>query len=70
MRGFPTDLDGKESAQNAGDPGSILGSGRSTGEGNGHPLPVFLPGESHGQKSHGRLYTWTVHGVTMSQTTG
>ena len=28
----------KESACNAGDPGSIPGSGRSTGEGNGYPL--------------------------------
>ena len=70
MRSFPTGSDGKESAHNAGDLGSILGSGRSPGEGNGHPLPVFVPRESHGQKSHGRLYPWTVHGVTMSQTTG
>ena len=29
---------GKESACNAGDPGSIPGSGRSTGEGIGYPL--------------------------------
>ena len=29
---------GKESACNAGDPGSIAGSGRSTGEGIGYPL--------------------------------
>ena len=29
---------GKESACNAGDPGSISGSGRSTGEGIGYPL--------------------------------
>ena len=29
---------GKESACNAGDPGSIPGSGRSAGEGIGHPL--------------------------------
>ena len=29
---------GKESACNAGDPGSIPGSGRSSGEGNGNPL--------------------------------
>ena len=36
--GFPGDSDGKESACNAGDPGSILGSGRSPGEGNGNPL--------------------------------
>ena len=30
--------DGKESACNAGDPGSIPGSGRSPGEGNGYPI--------------------------------
>ena len=30
--------DGKVSAFNAGDPGSIPGSGRSPGEGNGNPL--------------------------------
>ena len=29
---------GKETACNAGDLASIPGSGRSTGEGNGHPL--------------------------------
>ena len=32
------DSDGKASAYNAGDPGSILGSGRSPGEENGNPL--------------------------------
>ena len=31
-------LSGKESACNTGDPGSIPGSGRSTGEGIGYPL--------------------------------
>ena len=35
--GFPDSSDGKESACNAGDTGSIPGSGRSTGEGMGHP---------------------------------
>ena len=34
---FPCGLDGKESAYNAGDPGSIPGSG-FPGEGNGVPL--------------------------------
>ena len=32
---------GKESACNAGDPGSIPGSGRCPGEGNGYPLQYF-----------------------------
>ena len=35
---FPGGSEGKESACNAGDPGSIPGSGRSPGEGNGSPL--------------------------------
>ena len=34
-----------------GDQGLILGSGRFSGEGNGTSTPVFLPGESHGQRS-------------------
>ena len=37
-KGFPSGPDGKESACNAGDPGSIPGLGRSPGEGNGNPL--------------------------------
>ena len=36
--GFPGGSEGKASACNAGDPGSIPGSGRSPGEGNGNPL--------------------------------
>ena len=36
--GYPGGPDGKESACNAGDPGSIPGSGRSPGEGDGYPL--------------------------------
>ena len=36
--GFPSGLDGKESACNAGDLGSVHGLGRSPGEGNGYPL--------------------------------
>ena len=37
-RGFPGGSDGKESVCNSGDPGSIPGSGRAPGEGNGNPL--------------------------------
>ena len=36
--GFPGSSAGKELACNAGDPGSIHGSGRSPGEGIGYPL--------------------------------
>ena len=35
---FPSDSDSKESAHNAGDPGSVSGLGSSSGEGNGKPL--------------------------------
>ena len=38
FKGFPGSSAGKESACNAGDPGSISGSGRSSGEGKGYPL--------------------------------
>ena len=38
IKGFPGGSDGKASACNVGDAGSISGSGRSPGEGNGNPL--------------------------------
>ena len=38
FEGFPGGSDGKASACNAGDPGSIPGLGCSSGEGNGNPL--------------------------------
>ena len=37
-KGFPGGSDGKEFAGDVGDPGSVLGSRRSPGEGNGKPL--------------------------------
>ena len=42
---FPGDSDSKASVYNAGDPGSIPGSGRSPGEGNGNPLQYSCLGE-------------------------
>ena len=33
------------------DLGLIPGLGRSSGEGNGNPTPVFLPGKFHGQRN-------------------
>ena len=38
VKDFPGGSDGKASAYNMGDLGSIPGSGRSSGEGNGNPL--------------------------------
>ena len=48
---FPGGSEVKAFACNVGDLGSIPGSGRSPGEGNGNPTLVFLPGESHGWRS-------------------
>ena len=63
--GFPSSSVGKESASNAGEPGSIPGSGRSSGEGNGNPLQYSCHGELHGQRGA----RWaTVHGVAKSRT--
>ena len=49
--GFPCGSAVEESACNVGDLGSIPGLGRSPGEGKRLPTPVFLSGESHGQRS-------------------
>ena len=48
---FPGGSDGKASAYNEGNPGSIPGSGRSPGEGNGTPLQYSCLEKSHGQRS-------------------
>ena len=38
-------------AGDAGHSGSIPGSQRSSGGGLGNPVPLFLPGKLHGQRS-------------------
>ena len=38
LEGFPCGSDGKASAYNVGEPGSIPGLGSSPGEGNGNPI--------------------------------
>ena len=55
---------GKESACNAGDLGSMPGSGRSPGEGNGNPRqhPCLETSPDRG------AWQVTVHGVTKSRT--
>ena len=45
-------------AGDARDMGWIPGSGRSPGEGHGNPLPLFLPGESHGQRGLAGYSPW------------
>ena len=44
QKSFPCGSDGKESACNEGDPGSVSGLGKW------QPTPVFLPGEIHEQR--------------------
>ena len=56
--------DGKASACNAEDPGSIPGLGRSPGEGNGNPLQYSCLENS----MDGGAWWATVHGVTKSLT--
>ena len=62
--GFPGGSDGKESACNAGDLGSVLGSGQSPGEGNGTPLQYSCLENS----VDGEAWQATVHGIIKSQT--
>ena len=64
LRGLPWQLSGKESACNAGDTGSIPGSGRSPGEGNGNPLQYSC---LENPTDRGAWCT-IVHRVTKSQT--
>ena len=60
--GFPGSSDGKESACNVGDVGSIPGSGGSPGEGNGNPFQYFCLGSPMSR----RAWWATVHGVAKS----
>ena len=62
--GFPGGSDGKASACNAGDPGSIPGSGKILGEGNGNPLQYPCL-ENPVDEEPGRLQST---GVTKSRT--
>ena len=61
---FPGGSDGKASAYNAGDPGSIPGLGRSPGEGNGNPLQCSCLENP----MDGGAWWATVHGVAKSRT--
>ena len=62
--GFSYGSDGKESACNAGDPGSIPGLGRSLREGNDNPLKYSCLENSMDRGACRAI----VHGVTKSQT--
>ena len=64
LMGFPGGLDGNESACNVGDSGSITGSERSPGEGNGYPLQYSCLENSMNRGA----WQATVHGVSKSWT--
>ena len=59
LLGFSGGSDGKESACNAGDPGLIIGSERSPGEGGGNPLQYSCL-ENHMVRG---AWSAAVHGV-------
>ena len=61
---FPGGSEVKVSASNAGDPGLIPGSGRSSGEGNGNPLRYSCLENSMDRGA----WRATVHRVTKSWT--
>ena len=63
---FPGGLEGKVSACNARDPGSIRGSGRFPWRRKWQPTPVFLPGESHEWRS---MVGYSPRGLKESDTT-
>ncbi|KAB0377494.1 hypothetical protein FD755_011938, partial [Muntiacus reevesi] len=54
----PGSSDGKESAYNAGDPGSIARSRRFPWRRKWQPTPLFLPGKSHGKRSLAGYSPW------------
>ena len=58
----------KNPPANAEDMGSIPGLGRFSGEENGNPYPVFLPGKSHRQEP-GRLQSMGSQRVRHDLTT-
>ena len=56
--GFPAGSEGKESACNAGDLGSIPGLGRSPGGGQGNPLQYSCLENPRGQRSLAGYSPW------------
>ena len=64
LEDFPGGSDGKASAYNAGDPGSIPGLGRSPGEENGYPLQYSCLENAMDRGA----WLAAVHGVAKSRT--
>ena len=71
--GFPSDSDGKETACNVRDSGSIPGSGRFPGEGNGNSLQYFCLENPMGRGAwwvtvHGDTHNWVTNTHTHTHT--
>ena len=75
LTGFPDGSDGKETACNAGEPGSTPGSGRSPGESNGYPLQwrnpwTEEPGELQSMGLQRVRNNWATNTHTHTQSHG
>ena len=64
MKIFPGGSDGKASAYNARDAGSIPGSGRSPGEGNGNPLQYSCLGHTMDREAWQAIAYWVAKSWT------
>ena len=67
-RGFPGGSDSEESAHNAGDAGSIPGSGRFPGAGNGDPLQCSCLGNSMDRGTWQAIVHWVKKELDMTTT--
>ena len=65
ISGFPGGTNGIDNAGDVRDSGFDPWVGKIPWRRKQHPTPVFLPGESHGQR---RLASYTVHGIAEFDT--
>ena len=65
--GYPGGSDGKESACNVGDLGSIPGLGRFPGGGHGNPLQYSCLENPHGQRSLAGYSSWGCKELDMTE---
>ena len=66
--GYPGSPGGKESAFNAGDPGSTPRSGKSPGEENGYPLQYSCPESSMDRGAWKATFLWVAESDTTEVT--
>ena len=65
--GFPHSSVGKEYACNSGDLGSIPGLGRFPWRREWQPIPVLLPGKSHGRRNLAGYSPWGRKSQTVTK---